>query len=131
MSSHRKVDGVTRLRFFVCETEWASCTNKTKYSKLIRKITISNLFIKIAVGIAVRKLIPAHEVGLFACQICFVGAAPRNEHPPQSIHKDCVSLRIVDIFYEALCVEMSIIKAQGLPESPHHVLGNLWIKIAG
>lgn len=26
---------------------------------------------------------------------------------------------------------MSIIIAQGLPESPHHVLGNLWIKIAG
>lgn len=30
-----------------------------------------------------------------------------------------------------VCAEKSIIIAQGLPESPHHVLGNLWIKIAG
>lgn len=71
------------------------------------------------------------KVGLFSCQVCFIGAAPRNEHPPQSMHKDCVSLRILDIFYEALCAEMLIIIAQGLPERPHHVLGNLWIKIAG
>lgn len=71
------------------------------------------------------------KVGLFACQVCFIGAAPRNEHPPQSMHKDCVSLRILDILHEALCAEMLIIIAQGLPERPHHVLGNLWIKIAG
>lgn len=32
MSSHRKVDGRTRLRFFVCETEW-TYTNKTKYNQ--------------------------------------------------------------------------------------------------
>lgn len=40
-------------------------------------------------------------------------------------------MKIVDIFYQALCVEMPIIIAQGLPEIPHHVLGNLRIKIAG
>lgn len=100
-----------------------------KKQEIKRKITISNLLIKIAVGI---EDIPDHEVGLFACQSCFVGAAPRNEHPPQSTHKDCVSVRIVDIFYEALCVfVIPIIIAQGLSESPLHVLGNLRIKIAG
>lgn len=34
------------------------------------------------------------------------------------------------MIWSTVCVEMSIIIAQGLPECPHHVLGNLWIKIA-
>lgn len=33
--------------------------------------------------------------------------------------------------YEAQCVVKCESIAQGIPESPQHALGNLWIKIAG
>lgn len=46
------------------------------------------------------------------------------------MHKDCVSLRIVDIFYEALSWNVDNYSTV-TSRNPHHVLGNLWIKIAG
>lgn len=62
---------------------------KVNVARKFVKTTISNLFIKIAVGVESQYQLMKSD--FFACQICFVGAAPRNEHPQQSIHKDCVS----------------------------------------
>lgn len=51
MSSHRKVDGGTKLRFFVCETVGRIVPMNLNIVSKFAKITISNLFIKIAVGV--------------------------------------------------------------------------------
>lgn len=63
MSSHRKVDGGTRLRFFVCETEWTNCANKSKCSQEIRINDHKQSIHKDCRRR--RKPVSTHEVGFF------------------------------------------------------------------